>query len=63
MSANNKNFVNLDKMNAGKHCNYGRKHINNARLSTCTTVVTSLSVSVHTPKSINESWTFNNAGK
>jgi len=23
-SAHNKNFVNLDKINAGKHCNYSR---------------------------------------
>ena len=35
MAAYNKNLVNVDKINAGKHCNYKRQHINNARLSLC----------------------------
>ena len=42
MSAHNKNFVNLEKINASKHCNYSRQNINNACLflSVYKTVVT-----------------------
>ena len=32
MSVHNKNFLNLDKINAGKHCYYSKQHINYAHL-------------------------------
>jgi len=36
MSEYNKNFVNLDKVNAGKLCSFRTQHINSVRLPLCT---------------------------
>ena len=33
ISVRNKNFVKFDKINDGKHLDYSRQHISNARLS------------------------------
>jgi len=33
-TSNNKNFGNLDKINASKHCHYSRQHINDGQLIT-----------------------------
>jgi len=57
---------NLVKLDAGKHYNYSRQRINTARLSLCVykTLVTSLSVCIHTLMPTSESrFTFHHVGK
>jgi len=65
MSPYNKNYVNLRKINAGKIVSTADNISATMHVCLCVhkTVVTSLSVCVHTPLSTSESWlTFNGAG-